>query len=307
MWPPAHLWRDISHHISDTGTDGTVRRPSRPIGSDSDVQERITLLSSEPEHFADLQGGKRNVEQSRNIYTDIFAVGAFILLTLAVRLLHQSPTTQNTSFQSSRMAAELPNFEITNCFPSMACLSGNAPDECQKSNIICPALPVSPVDSRVTFSPSGVHSNAVTSSDSEDSINGKPAISEKTSNQPNPARPTRPHRRVPHTVIERRYRDNLNTQIETLRLSLPSLKNAYVTSPDVEDSALPPRLPSKAMIIATASTYIKELEAERNQAVDVVNSLQQQVADLQKLVQCNDCSILQYLQEASGSQPQLSV
>lgn len=203
------------------------------------------------------------------------------------------------------MTSESPTFEITNCFPSMQCLSGNVPEECQKSNLVCPALPVSPVDSRITFSPRGIHANAVTSSDSEDSINGKIATADPTT-LPNPARPTRPHRRIPHTVIERRYRDNLNTQIETLRLSLPSLKNAYMHTTDLED-ALPPRLPSKAMIIATASTYIKELEAERDQAVEVAASLQQQVADLQKLIQCNDCSILQYLQAGAGSQPQLAV
>lgn len=204
------------------------------------------------------------------------------------------------------MTTELPPFEITNCFSSAQCLSGNIPQDCQTSNHICPALPLRPMDSRVQFSPGGLNSNAVTSSDSEDSINSMQAIPETTT-LPNPTRPTRPHRRIPHTVIERRYRDNLNTQIETLRLSLPSLKNAYVCSPDVEDSALPPRLPSKAMIIATASTYIKELEAEKDQAVNVANSLQQQVADLQKLIQCNDCSILQYLQAAGGNQPQLTV
>lgn len=122
----------------------------------------------------------------------------------------------------------------------------------------------------------------------------------------------RPHRRIPHTIIERRYRDNLNTQIETLRLTLPSLKNAYLCSSssssssggatiDVEDAALPPRLPSKAMIIATAATYIKELESERDVAEENVRNLQQQVVDLQKLIQCNDCSILQYLQAVGGS------
>lgn len=55
------------------------------------------------------------------------------------------------------------------------------------------------------------------------------------------------------------------------------------------------------MIIATAATYIKELEAERNGAIEAVNSLQQQVNDLQKLISCNDCSILQYLQAVGGN------
>lgn len=68
----------------------------------------------------------------------------------------------------------------------------------------------------------------------------------------------------------------------------------------MEDAALPPRLPSKAMIIATAATYIKELESERDVAEENVRNLQQQVVDLQKLIQCNDCSILQYLQAVGG-------
>ncbi|CAK4034093.1 hypothetical protein DOTSEDRAFT_72656 [Lecanosticta acicola] len=208
----------------------------------------------------------------------------------------------------------------SDCFPSLQslqCLSGTVPDECKAARVACATGPMAkPEPIRSPLSPpnhiSPVYANTpgstnsqaiITSSDSEDSNSGKAPQAER----PNPTRPTRPHRRIPHTIIERRYRDNLNTQIETLRLSLPSLKNAYVTSPDVEDSALPPRLPSKAMIIATAATYIKELEAERQQAVDAVSNLQQQVNDLQKLIQCNDCSILQYLQAVGGQQPAIAV
>lgn len=196
----------------------------------------------------------------------------------------------------------------TDCFPSIQCLSGIVPEECKAAGVACatnalknaalsPQSPDNHISPVYPNTPASTGSQAIiTSSDSEDSTSGKLAQPERI----NPPRPTRPHRRIPHTIIERRYRDNLNTQIETLRLSLPSLKNAYVTSPDVEDSALPPRLPSKAMIIATAATYIKELEAEKNQAMDAVTNLQQQVNDLQKLIQCNDCSILQYLQAVGG-------
>ncbi|KAF2166379.1 hypothetical protein M409DRAFT_66821 [Zasmidium cellare ATCC 36951] len=213
------------------------------------------------------------------------------------------------------------------CFPSLQCLSGIVPEECKKAGVACattamktttinPTQSLSPQSSVQSPenhispiyapTPASTGSQAITtSSDSEHSQSGRiptnlthhthPHIEER----PTP-RPTRPHRRIPHTIIERRYRDNLNTQIETLRLSLPSLKNAYVCSPDVEDSALPPRLPSKAMIIATAATYIKEVEAERNAAFESVRELQAQVGDLQRLVSCGDCSILQYLQAVGG-------
>lgn len=230
---------------------------------------------------------------------------------------------------------ESPSIDLVNCFPSLQCLGGNVPDECKGGNVVCPVLPRTPSDSHMRFSKSsGVASTAV-SSDSESSSEhcghhkrSSSIISSSNNNNNNnnntttstittvpltPQRPMRPHRRIPHTIIERRYRDNLNTQIETLRLTLPSLKNAYLCSSsssssssagatiDVEDAALPPRLPSKAMIIATAATYIKELESERDVAEENVRNLQQQVVDLQKLIQCNDCSILQYLQAVGGS------
>lgn len=201
---------------------------------------------------------------------------------------------------------ESPSTDIVNCFPSLSCLHGDIPDECKNGHVVCPTLPRTPSDSNVYFPKnSGVASTAVSSDSESDTKHNNTQNQNQTNTLPtNPQRPSRPHRRIPHTIIERRYRDNLNTQIETLRLTLPSLKNAYVCSPDVEDSALPPRLPSKAMIIATAATYIKDLENERNQAVEEARMLQQQVVDLQKLIQCNDCSILQYLQAVGGNQQQ---
>jgi hypothetical protein len=125
-----------------------------------------------------------------------------------------------------------------------------------------------------------------------------------TSPKSPPRPPTRPHRRIPHTIIERRYRDNLNTSIETLRLTIPSLKDAYNTPnspPDLEDAALPPRLPSKAVIIGTAAVYIKELQAQQRRKDGEMEVLRNQVVELQKLVQCNDCSILQYLQQVGAA------
>ncbi|KAF2773378.1 hypothetical protein EJ03DRAFT_253260, partial [Teratosphaeria nubilosa] len=106
--------------------------------------------------------------------------------------------------------------------------------------------------------------------------------------------------RVPHNLIERRYRDNLNSQIEALRLTVPALRDAYdCTSPDVEESGLatvaPAKLPSKAVIISTAVDYVKQLENEKLKLQAATKSLQEQVAGLQKLVRCDDCAILQYL------------
>ena len=114
-----------------------------------------------------------------------------------------------------------------------------------------------------------------------------------------PVRNTRPKPtnkrsgRVPHSIIERRYRDNLNNQIEALRLLIPSVREL---PQDVEDSlGIPPKAPSKAVVITAAATYIKELEAERAQRAAETRTLYEQVANLQQLLRCDHCSILQYL------------
>jgi hypothetical protein len=109
--------------------------------------------------------------------------------------------------------------------------------------------------------------------------------------------------RVPHNLVERRYRDNLNNQIESLRLALPSLRDARpsvplssVSDPEHDDVGMSmlPRMPSKAVIISTAANYIRDLEAEREHLLAGTRALQEQVSALQKLVRCDDCSILGY-------------
>ncbi|KAK1039944.1 hypothetical protein LTR74_018722, partial [Friedmanniomyces endolithicus] len=55
--------------------------------------------------------------------------------------------------------------------------------------------------------------------------------------------------RIPHSHIERRYRQNLNLQLDALTRKLPNLKTSGF---DVDDSTLPIKAPTKALIIATA-------------------------------------------------------
>lgn len=62
--------------------------------------------------------------------------------------------------------------------------------------------------------------------------------------------------RIPHTEVERKYRNALNAEMERLRANIPTL-------PQRDGAALsgPPR-PSKAVVLAAAVDYIKQLEAE---------------------------------------------
>ncbi|KAK3614900.1 hypothetical protein LTR56_026935 [Elasticomyces elasticus] len=113
-------------------------------------------------------------------------------------------------------------------------------------------------------------------------------------------------RRLPHNLIERRYRDNLNHQIDILRDELPTFK-AVVTcnAADVEDTTVSPlagKWPSKAVVIAAAIQYIGLLEQQRGQAMSRNTLLCGQVAGLQRLVRCDDCAIVKYME---GLQPQM--
>jgi len=66
--------------------------------------------------------------------------------------------------------------------------------------------------------------------------------------------------RLSHTLVERRYREHLNQQIDSLRSLLP--KDAAACSSPTEDP-LTSKPISKAAAIAAAVSYIQELEAER--------------------------------------------
>jgi len=110
---------------------------------------------------------------------------------------------------------------------------------------------------------------------------------------PAPKEPKGRHR-LPHNLVERRYRNHLNGQIDALRLVVPSVRED-VDEADVEDSSVPLRPPSKADIICAGTAHIKALESEKARMLRHNAKLQEQVAGLQKLVKCDDCSILQYL------------
>lgn len=69
----------------------------------------------------------------------------------------------------------------------------------------------------------------------------------------------RPRKRIPHTAVERRYRENLNSHLEKLRAAVPNLTAAQRRkSSDGAD----PLKPSKCEVLMGAVEYIQRLEAE---------------------------------------------
>jgi hypothetical protein len=110
-------------------------------------------------------------------------------------------------------------------------------------------------------------------------------------------------RRLPHNQVERKYRESLNTQLESLRRVVPSLQQNQGTcdGADIEDLPAPSK-PSKAVILASATAHIKQQEKEKKSLVDENNVLRARIKTLQALVKCDDCSLMQYVMNLKISQ-----
>jgi hypothetical protein len=75
--------------------------------------------------------------------------------------------------------------------------------------------------------------------------------------------------RLPHNQVERKYREGLNSELERLRRTVPTL-------PQSDDgSAMGQPKPSKAMILSGAIDYIKQIEKERDALKEEVERLRQ--------------------------------
>ncbi|EUC31409.1 hypothetical protein COCCADRAFT_6708 [Bipolaris zeicola 26-R-13] len=72
---------------------------------------------------------------------------------------------------------------------------------------------------------------------------------------------------MPHTEVERKYREKLNAELERLRKAVPLLPQSDASS---ESGGVKP---SKSMVLAVAIDYIKELERQRDLAVEEVERL----------------------------------
>jgi hypothetical protein len=110
-------------------------------------------------------------------------------------------------------------------------------------------------------------------------------------------------RRLPHNQVERKYRESLNTQLESLRRVVPSLQqNARACDgADIEDLPTPSK-PSKAVILASATAHIKQQEKDKKALADENALLRARVKALQALVKCDDCSLMQYVMDMKINQ-----
>jgi hypothetical protein len=79
---------------------------------------------------------------------------------------------------------------------------------------------------------------------------------------------------------------------------VPSLQqnNRACDGADIEDLPTPSK-PSKAVILASATAYIKQMEKDKKRVEEENQLLRTRVKALQALVKCDDCSLMQYVMD----------
>jgi len=96
---------------------------------------------------------------------------------------------------------------------------------------------------------------------------------------------------VPHSTVEKRYRESINVNIERLHAVLPT----KTLPTDIEDCIKPARPVTKSLLVEAAAKYIPKLftqyKLQREQNAD----LEYRIRELQKLANCEGCPILEQL------------
>ncbi|KAF1944704.1 hypothetical protein EJ02DRAFT_85747 [Clathrospora elynae] len=152
------------------------------------------------------------------------------------------------------------------------------------------------------FSGRRFSSNHTNTSPNDDRQRMKSETSEdspaKESPQANDDGKPKSRRRLPHNQVERKYRESLNTQLDSLKRVVPSLQQGQHACDGVDIEDLPtPSKPSKAVILASATAYIRQMEKDKKSLADENQLLRTRVKALQALVKCDDCSLMQYVMD----------
>lgn len=152
-----------------------------------------------------------------------------------------------------------PSIDTTSEDGRTASLSSESPRQGPIGLDVSPRLPQQP------FWSSGAAALKRNGTDSSAEINR--ATEERVVPKTAPSR-GRPRKRIPHTAVERRYRENLNAHLEKLRAAVPNLTAAQRRK---SNEGADPMKPSKCEVLMGAVDYIKRLEAENERLKQKMN------------------------------------
>jgi len=102
--------------------------------------------------------------------------------------------------------------------------------------------------------------------------------------------------KVRHNIVERRYRENINAQVDVLRDSIVATMQVKDEQNGTSSSRLGAdelkRL-TKAAVIAAATQQIKRARSENDKLLDEHRLLQAQIKELESMVKCGECPLMQ--------------
>lgn len=97
-----------------------------------------------------------------------------------------------------------------------------------------------------------------------------------------------------HSIVERKYRENLNAKITQLRQALSV--TGYFTQEDARHSDEGPALDmaklSKGDVLASTIDYIQHAEIDKRHMSEEIKFLRAQLAAMKRRNKCEDCSVL---------------
>lgn len=102
--------------------------------------------------------------------------------------------------------------------------------------------------------------------------------------------------KIRHNIVERRYRDNINAQVDVLRDSIVATMQVKDEQRGTSSSYLGAdelkRL-TKAAVIAAATQQIKRARSNNEKLLEEHRALQAQIQNLESQVKCGDCPLMQ--------------
>ncbi|KAH0843065.1 hypothetical protein AYO21_08763 [Fonsecaea monophora] len=104
-----------------------------------------------------------------------------------------------------------------------------------------------------------------------------------------------------HSLVERKYRENLNAKISQLHNTLQASHYGPKVGEDGEieaansASGLPPPKVRKSDVLTEAMNYVNQTEVEMRHMENEIHRLTERVRVLEKLVRCEDCSLLKQM------------
>lgn len=189
--------------------------------------------------------------EAPSIPSDAFLDRAIACYDLSVDFLSESPEVSTTTLTAAaNLSANLFQFP----HPERACLrrtsstSANDSNDCFKDRTwssndeLCSQMPI-------ITGPSLKRRRKT---------QGQPKLDPVKSYVPAAPSASQHTTRVPHNVVERKYREGLNTELERLRKAVPTLLQSH------EGSSIGQPKPSKSMVIVAAINHIEMITQERN-------------------------------------------